>query len=243
MALWAVSNDNVTASGALTDMVFNTDNASDEPADNAGAPEITQLYVNDADYANGDLLTSNVNLHAEVAPNAYGLVFGCSQPGRKVKVLVDGSRSLSNPDNSFTATSDGGGVFDMAVTGLSDGPHTIEFKVFNNAGQSASRTVNFTIVDLPLEADLVVDDAPATSYAEINLTHNSTDTPTGRLIIKNAAGQVVYTDENASFPYRWNLSDADNDKVATGLYTVEAYLKGTGNFGYAKPAELVVVNK
>jgi hypothetical protein len=29
--------------------------------------------------------------------------------------------------------------------------------------------------------------------------------------------------------------------VATGLYTVEAYLKGTGNYGYAKPAELVVV--
>jgi hypothetical protein len=241
MSLWAVSNDNVTASGALTGMVFDTTNSALEPTDNVGAPEITELYVNNADYANGDIVTSNINLHAEVAPNAYGLVFGSGQPGRKVKVLVDGSRSLTDPDNNFIATADGGGVFDMAVTGLSDGPHTIAFKVFNNAGQSTTRTVNFTIVDLPLEASLVVDSAPATTEATIDITHNSTATPTGRLVVKNAAGQVVYTDENATFPYRWNLADVDNEKVATGLYTVEAYLKGTGNYGYAKPAELVVV--
>lgn len=237
MVFWAATPDGRGASGTRK-VVINSGKNSGAGAEYA--PEITAMYVGDSGFRDGDVVGGNVRLHAEVAPNEIGIAGANSQFGRKAKVLVDGGRSLPEAEHSFVQSTDGGGVLDMDVTGMADGKHTLTFSVSNNAGQTASRSISFTVVNSAIDASLMVDECPAVAEANISLEHNYAGELAGRLVVKNASGDVVFTDENASFPYCWKLKDDNGSDVADGLYIAEAYVAGQGVYGFGKQAEIVV---
>ena len=238
MVFWAATPDGRGASGIRTVVINSGKNSG---AVEEYAPEITAMYVGDSSFRDGDVVGGNVRLHAEVAPNEIGVAAANSQFGRKAKVLLDGGRALSEAEHSFVQSTDGGGVLDMDVTDMADGKHTLTFMVCNNAGQTSSRSISFTVVNSAIDALLEVDECPAVTEANISLEHNYAGELAGRLVVKNASGEVVFTDENASFPYCWKLKDDKGNDVSDGLYTVEAYVAGQGVYGFGKRAEIVVL--
>lgn len=98
----------------------------------------------------------------------------------------------------------------------------------------------FTVVDRGVEASLGVDEYPAVTEATFRLEHTFPSEPTGRIVVADGEGRVVFTDDDASFPYTWNLCRTDGGAVSEGVYMVSAYLKAGGVYGSAPPVEVVV---
>ncbi|MDE5942553.1 MAG: hypothetical protein K2H14_10645, partial [Muribaculaceae bacterium] len=240
VVMWAVSADGRSARGGCGDVAIDVDDSPAEPSESM-TPVITAMYVGGEDFRDGDVVGGDVTIHAEVAANEAGIVGSTSVAGRGLKVVVDGGRVLSDAEHCFVSGTDGGGVLDMRLDGLADGHHVVDFKVFNNAGQSASRSVSFTVVNSVLNARLTVGEMPAASEAVIMVEHDGAVAPEGRLVVRDGAGRVVFTDAQASFPYRWELKDSDGADVADGRYTVEAFVRSGSAFGHAAEAEVVVV--
>lgn len=219
--------------------VLPTDDPSTADSD-ATEPEISAMYIDSTDFTNGDTFDNNAaTLYAEVESNALGIISTSGRPGKSVTLILDNSRPLSHAASYFNVGSDGAGKLQFPLPSLADGPHSLTFSVSNAAGQTSSRTIAFNIVSKPLEAKLSVEEYPARTSATINLDtpHTSLE---GRLIVKNAKGDVVHSVVDPSFPYSWNLKNAADTDVEAGVYTVEAYLRTDNKFGSATPAEFVV---
>lgn len=221
-------------------------NVSTAPANmeltEATVPEITTMYLDTPRFADGDITGGTPTLHAEIAPNALGIVGNSSQPGRSATLVLDGSRNITDVAFVLTPDTDGGASVDLPLTDIADGPHTLTLKVNNYAGQSAERTIRFTAVNVAGEAVATVDEYPASDTATITFDSGLSGEITARLVIKDGLGHVAFTDDKATFPYRWNLRDSTGNDVADGPYTVEIYYTDGHRYG-ATPATPVVVRR
>lgn len=221
-------------------------NVSTAPANmeltEATVPEITTMYLDTPRFADGDITGGTPTLHAEIAPNALGIVGNSSQPGRSATLVLDGSRNITDVAFVLTPDTDGGASVDLPLTDIADGPHTLTLKVNNYAGQSAERTIRFTAVNVAGEAVATVEEYPASDTATITFDSGLSGEITARLVIKDGLGHVAFTDDKATFPYRWNLRDSTGNDVADGPYTVEIYYTDGHRYG-ATPATPVVVRR
>lgn len=239
-SMFAANDDNsVHATGSMKNVVIGNMSSDEEP-DGRFVPQITEMYLDDPSFADGDLVGGSVTLFATLAPNEVGVVGNSTLIGRSMRLTLDGGRTFSEAAGSFVSDVDGGGRLSFALSGISDGRHELTLTVSNYAGQTVSRSVRFEVVNIMSDASLSVAEYPASVQATIDVTHNFTETPSGRVVVKNASGDVVHTKENVSFPYAWDLTGADGTDVPEGVYSVEAYLKGGIRYGYGRPAEIVV---
>lgn len=243
LTLIASSRDNtMQASGSADNIYVTTAGGGFSTAEDT-APEITEMYLDSPDFVNGDVVGGEVNFHATVGPNDFRVAGYTSLLGMSTSLTLDGSRSFANAPLVFTPDTQGGGTVDLPISDIADGPHTLTLKVVNYAGQSSSRTINFTTVNQAVAASLAVEEYPASVSATVTLTHNLSDNPVGRVVVRNASGEVVHTRDEVAFPYEWNLVSDSGEPVADGPYTVEAYLKSGLRYGTAIPAEIVVRRK
>ncbi len=239
--VFAVSSDDNAMRGAtsLNNITVEPSGILPETTDDT-LPEITRMYIGDETFADGDIVTGEIMLHAEVAPNPYVVAGHSALLGQSVTLMLDGSRSFTNASLAFVSEAGGGGTLDLPLTDIADGAHTLTLKVRNYAGQTTERTINFTVVNMALKASLSVDEYPASEFATINLDCALKDKPVARLIVKDAAGKVLFTDTGVTFPYRWDLRTGTGEQATDGLYTVEAYLNSGLYYGVAVPATVVV---
>lgn len=237
MVAFAVGDDGRMANGssACLNIV-----GGDGSWQDVAAPEISAMWLDSESFLDGDVTSGNVRLYAEVAADEVGVACGSSQMGHKVVLTLDGRQRLGDAEHYFEQTADGGGVLDMNISGLADGWHELSLRICNHAGVHATRSICFTVVNSVSHGVIEVDEYPASDVATLRLTHDFNVAPSGRLIVKDASGKVVFTDDNATFPYEWPLTDAAGLPVAEGRYAVEAYLRGGAAYGKAAVAEVVV---
>lgn len=214
-----------------------------QPIETSGEniPVITTMYLDSESFAEGDVVSGNVTLHAEIAENAVGVAGTSAVPGKALVVSLDnGAKTYSMASGYFKPDTNGGGVLDFPVDALSDGPHTLTLRVSNYAGQTAQRTISFTVHNEGAVTNLTVDEYPASTQATINLSHNFSLEPSARLVIKNGIGEIVFHTPQATFPFTWNLTDNNGNPVAEGVYTAEAYLTDNSRFAITPKLEIIV---
>lgn len=215
--------------------------AASPDIEGAAAPVISAMYVNSPDFCQGDVVQGpSATLYASVDADPFGLIAQSSSAGRSAAVIVDGGIPVPYAQYSFSIAPDGSGSLVFPLSNLTDGHHSVTFRVSNASGLTARSTIDFTVVSQPLEATLSVEEYPVRESATINLDCNVTDPVEGHLVVKDAQGRPIVRVDNPSFPYVWNLTDAGGNAVAAGLYTVEAYIRTGRLYGSAKPVQLVV---
>lgn len=238
---YALSDDGLTEGVGRHDNLRITDSNEAAAPGEEMMPVISAMYLDDETFADGDQKEGEVTLYATIAPNEIGVVGMCSLLGKSLSlVLDDGRTTYADAAGCFHENGTGGGEFVYPVKNLADGHHTLTLRVSNYAGQTVSRTISFEVINRPAEGRLEVREYPATEMATVDLRHNFIEEPRGRVVVKNAAGEVVFTETGVSFPYTWNLQDAAGQEVAEGVYTVESYLNGGTRYGSAAPVEVVV---
>ncbi len=242
VSFFAIADDNITTANGVCKLINILDaNEIVEPADET-APQITEMYLDTPQFSNGDLIGASATLHATMAPNTFGITGTTTTIGRSMVLSLDGTKTYSNPSGFFVADQDGGGVLDYPISDLTDGAHEITLRVFNYAGQSATRSISFEVVGQVAQATLSVEEYPAAEQATVTLTHAFSIEPTVRLIIKDVTGKAIYSASDVTFPYVWDLTDANGDEVTDGVYTIEGYLNSENRYGIA-PATTIVVRR
>lgn len=232
--------DNATARFAVgsVDGVEITQQGSADLED-AEAPVITAMYVNDGDLAESSVLPGSFTVNAHIQPGTFSLLGNSDRMGGGIGLVVDDLRKLEGVDGFMTIYTDGSAELSYPVTGIADGRHSLTLKVTDVAGNAAERTVSVNVMNVA-DARLVVDMPHARREAVIDIEHDLTEDATGRLVITDISGNTVFSRENVSFPFTWNLQTTSGTAVADGLYSAKAYFKAGRHYGFATDATIVV---
>jgi flagellar hook assembly protein FlgD len=238
VTMFAITTDMDRSSvGVLNNVLI--DRSSSFSVSESTAPVITAMYAGDEDFIENDQVPGSFTLYATVEAGELSLLGRSDRIGGSVSLTLDDSKNLVGVDGYLTLNADGSASLEYPVTELSDGLHTLTLRITNVGGVSAERSLNVTVVNTA-DAEVVVNGIARTE-AVINVeNHTTSDEPAGRLVIYDPAGKVVFTKDAASFPYTWNLKDAEDKAVADGVYTAKVYFKAGRHYGCATPASIVV---
>ena len=127
------------------------------------------------------------------------------------------------------------------IDNLSDGRHTFTLNMINNAGESASRNLDFVVVGTPAGSVLTTDTdgGPARSSVTFSLGGSGT---VRRLLITDEQGATVVSKADCHMPWKWNLTDSKGKRVPDGRYRAVALLETESAYGSTDTAEVIVLS-
>ena len=160
--------------------------------------------------------------------------------GHQMSLKLDESRSYNDVAFYYTPSADGSpsGTIAYPLENLTEGNHTLTFRVWDTSGNSATRTLNFFVEQgaQPKIFDIFTDVNPASTEANFYLSHNRPDARlTVTLDIYDMLGHRVWTttvtdrsDMFLSAPIRWDLTDLGGRRVQRGIYIYRATVSTDG---------------
>lgn len=205
------------------------------------APVITEFYINDPSFADGDEADAAVTLFATIEADRSGINTSNGTIGGATALNLDGQKSYPSVRNALMAQPDGSYKLEMPIKDLNDGRHSLTLSVSDNMGNRSERTLAFTVVTRTVKASLSTDKPSTRTDATFDISHNFTETPTGRLVIEDANGNTVFSRDNCPFPFTWELTDTAGEKVADGLYRAYAILKAGQQYSNTAKCKVVVI--
>ena len=234
------SVSDIRAVGVLKDVEIN-DVAGESQVEHY-APVIKDFYLDDPSFTNGDHTGTSVTAYAVIDPSPAGLqmksVVGLDNP---VSVKIDGNTSLTDRV-SVLPSSDGKYLLTLKLADLSQGRHTLEINVANSLGEKTMATIDFVAseglgnLSLALEGDKTV-----RNEAAFFLEHDFVDQPDVKFVVENIDGDIVYTDNNCTFPMAWELTDNNGFPVADGKYKAYVVARAGSQYGSSGKVEFIVI--
>lgn len=233
----AMSDDKkTTASGLVKSFKISEDTG--EIFDDQSAPHISEFYIDNSDFKNGEIIAKSAIARALIDVPASGLNVS-TKIGEASLLMLDGTMSFT--DYRITFNADGKAEFEAPLSNMTDGKHTLTLTVKSNLGNSESSTIDFVVMDRSVTANLTADCKVARNRVEFSLSHDFNDEPSGRLIIENANGETVFSTDDCQLPYVWDLKDNKGSDVVDGRYMVYAILSDAESFSATPKLEIVVI--
>lgn len=211
------------------------------------SPIIEQMYLNEqSTFDLGGAVPENSILHAtatdDVAFNNQSMGVGCIATLQ----LDNGATNYTNIKN-FVNISDGGKMLqlDFPINGLTPGQHSLTFSVKDVAGNVTQRTITFMVGGQNF-VSLKTTDLVAIEEANIELdqTDQTNQTSLSAMVLKvvNARGELVWSTDNASLPYTWNLTNNQGERVAPGLYKLFGQYNDGASYGGTNIMPIIVMD-
>ena len=207
-------------------------------------PTISEMYINTTDFREGDMVEPSFMFYATIEPEELGVCTATSIIGSSTNLTLDGKKSFADATSALIADSEGKYHINFPIDGLEDGAHTLTLDVADNAGNRATRSISFIVVNFNVEATLAVAENPARNVATFSVTDNLQGGENQfTLIVERKNGTAVYTNTAASFPYEWDLKDNDGNLVDDGEYFAFVRASNGKQFGSSPKIKLIVVKK
>ena len=235
LVVTAVS-DNVQAAGLYDGMKI-VDNSGDVVV--GEMPEIVEFYLNDRTFADGDEVMSSFTVNATISIKSAGLSVN-SALGDGTKLILDGGKPLTGAVNAIKMGTDGTATFSLPVSEVADGRHTLTLSVADNLHQRVEKTISFVVVNRSATATLIAERDYARDSYTIDL-ESSLDATQNRLVIVDPSNNTVFTAENVSMPYTWNLTDMKGETVADGRYEAFMLVRDGHSYTSTQRISLVVI--
>ncbi|MDE6636736.1 MAG: type IX secretion system sortase PorU, partial [Muribaculaceae bacterium] len=242
----------VEASGS-TDKLF-VYGYNEDAAEDTDGPEILLFGVNSLS-ANG---TQTVN------PNPVALAEFCDQSGiniseagigHKMRLLLDKDKLYDDVSKYFTPDPEDNtkGSISYPLIDLEPGDHELTLTVWDNANNSTSATLNFK-VGLNLRPDVT----EISTYYDRNSDRLnlkvSTDRPlctlTCRLECYDLGGQLkwqtqrkVYSGNDSSFNYSWDLKDINGNRLKRGIYLLRTVIESEDGLSSSESKKIAIPAK
>lgn len=83
----------------------------------------------------------------------------------------------------------------------------------------------------------------ASTEATLSLDLNLSDNATYKLIIEDNTGDTVFSRDKMRFPYSWNLTDNDGEKVSDGRYNAYVLIKNGLQYAVSRKLTINIVNQ
>ncbi len=241
ISFYAITDD---GSSVATGYLKSTTIAQYDPSvalDDSQVPEIVEMYLDSPQFTDGDDTSTDVTLYATITAGATGINNSTGTIGAALSLKLDSQTSYSEAGSALETGLDNTATVKFALNDLQEGRHTLTLSVANVAGRRAQRTIGFNVVGQNVNATLSTEAATARDKAVIDLTHQFTSNPKGRIIIEDANGNTIHSAAVSSFPYTWDLSDLKGKTVADGLYRAYAILSADGNYSSTPKIDIVVI--
>ncbi len=238
MSLYAYSTeDDTEAVGLWRDFyVYGYD---DTQAPDEKAPVIETMMLNHSSFTNGSVVNTSPMLIATVRDDV-GINVSNAGVGHQLTVTLDGKKSFTDVPYYYTPAADGSpsGVINYPVEELQPGSHTLSLKVWDTAGNSASREIEFFVQEnlAPKVYDIYTDANPASTQANFYLSHDQPDQMvTVYVTVYNLVGSPVWSGQASgrsdmflSVPVTWDLTDTSGRRVNRGIYLYRASITTDG---------------
>ncbi|MGM9845984.1 MAG: type IX secretion system sortase PorU [Muribaculaceae bacterium] len=239
----ARADNGATALGHSDAMIVSGYDAQAAAELDTTAPRIDAMYIDGPSFCDGDIISPDAILYAEITPSPTGICFSSRGPiAGAPTAVIDGVTAIDGVGSYISVDAAAGtALLRYPLTGLTDGEHSIALTITNNAGTQTSADISFRVVSTPINAAIAIAEATARTKASFDLRHDVPGDFTSTIIIENADGTTARRITNASFPYEWDLTDDDGNAVTDGLYNVFALIKAGRKLGATPKASLVVI--
>lgn len=247
--MYAVADDGRQASGANRDFyVYGYDY---DAADDDTPPTIEYAYLNHESFEQGGIVNERPTFIARVSDDV-AINMSMAGIGHQMSLKLDDKRTYSDVPLYFSPSTDGSpsGTIAYPMGELSEGNHTLAFRVWDAAGNSTTHLLQFYVQPgaTPQIFDIYPDASPATDRVNFYITHNRPDAAMSvSLDIYDMAGRQVWTTTQSSrsdlwlsSPITWNLCDFSGRRVPRGIYIYRATVTIDGN-EIVSPAKRIAV--
>ncbi len=244
ISLYAYSNDmSVEAKGYTEDFVI--DGMDDTVAPDETAPVIDNVWIDSPSFFEGDAVPSSTVFHCDVSDEESGIVVSEMSVGKGAVLWLDGKVLCSDLSGQYSpALNFGCGSIDYALNNLSVGSHTLTLRVFDNAGNSAERSVSFIVEDAVSTAyELSLDTDVVAEQVAMSLSGAVEESMTVRYVVADAhTGEEVWTQETTALQTVWNIASG-SEKIDAGDYLCRAYITVGDNHIVTPDKKIVVLGQ
>lgn len=249
LSIYAFEENGREANGS-TEKIYAYGYDNSVPDDFEG-PKIIEFYLNHANFSDGDEVSPTPILTAKFYDES-GISVSEAGIGHNISLDLDGKTYFDDvaqyylPDENDS----GAGSVTYALGEIPQGDHTLRFTVWDNANNSTTATLNFSISALwkPTIHTLTTDVNPATSSVNfIVATDGATSSMEcaievydiwGKRVWRNSAPSI--TGSNSRTTLGWDLCDFGGARVPGGIYLYKAIVKTNSGATVTKTKKLVV---
>lgn len=217
----AVSNDGTVVSGFYNGLTF--DRSLSAVSDDTTAPTINAFYINDkSTFKDGMEVESSLRLKAEVTDDV-ALNLSHEQIATTAYISIDGGEQVY-PVCTYQLDGVDKCIIDQGIYNLKSGRHTAELVVADMSGNVATRTIAFYVA-VSDNASLSVDTTALIHSVTFDV-ENADNYTDAQLVVSDNSGNVVLRTDVGSFPYTWDGSDNNGNRLAEGAYNATAIIDG-----------------
>ena len=233
-------NSNDMVNGSFNNIVINTYTETNAYTvhDNT-PPTIDAIYFNDEQEFElcstvSPLSTLYITASDDVAFNNQNLAFG-----NGMVLKIDGGKTnIPNVKAYASMANDGKTLTVEMPMELEPGDHTLQYTVYDIAGNMTTRTINFAVSSTPL-ATLTVEQDPVVDVATFNFYSSLNSKPQVDIKIFDCTGVLRWRRVIRNFPFDWGLN-AWTGHLPPGIYKYYAKFNDGVNYG-STPIETLVV--
>lgn len=249
ISLYAFSEDGLEANGACEQLYAY---GYDETApDDFEGPKMIEFYINNPSFVSGSQVGPNPVVTAKFYDES-GISVSEAGIGHNISLCLDGRVYFDDAAQYYVPDENrpGAGSLTYSLGEVAQGDHTLEFTVWDNANNSTTATLNFSISALwkPSIETLTTDVNPATSNVNfIVATDGSTSSMECSIEVFDIWGRRVWRDNAPSLSSSslrtmmgWNLCDFSGARIPGGIYLYRATVKTDAGATVTKTKKLVV---
>lgn len=206
ISLYAYNNEMTTEAQGFNKDIHIYGTASTTP--DVTAPTISNLWIGDDSFCEGDIVTPNTLFHCDIADEESGLANNELSIGKTMVLWLDGKIVCNDLSGHFSpSTTFGKGSIDYTLTNLTEGTHSVTVKIFDNAGNSSESTTTFVVMPAVTEQyDINIAEDPIITQATLSLDGVVENDMTIRYIVVNSAtGNTIWSNETNATEVVWNI--------------------------------------
>lgn len=229
--------ENFTVGGTSKNVVYET-----------VGPEIA-LYLNSENFENGSKVNESPLLIADIS-DINGINKVGSGIGHDILMTLDNDPFQSKVLNDFFETkvnSYSEGIVKYKLTDLSDGKHTLTFKVWDLLNNSSSQTIEFEVINglQPVIFKVYNYPNPVKTGTNIIVEHDRPESILNTLIeIFDLSGRKIWQFEQSNADnVQWDLLGADGVKVKSGIYFYKVSISTSNSEVYSKTNKMLIIEK
>lgn len=183
------------------------------------APQITSMYIDG--YEDGQDVPQDFNLSALITLGEGGLNAGNTLLAPGVRLILDKNKPVQSAQNYLTMNADGTASVYVPFTGITDGAHSLTLYANDKLNNITEHTISFIVRNVEATMALTADNDIARSEIQLSLQSDlspAASVSESRLVITDADGKTVFTTQNPTFPYSWDLRNNNGNDLPDGRY-------------------------
>jgi len=191
------------------------------------APDVL-MYMNNKEFKDGDFVSDSPTFYAEISDGSGINTIGTGI-GHDMLIYLDDAALpiILNDFFEYNLDDYSSGIVSYKFTGLSEGLHTLTFRVWDLNNNSYTNTLSFRVQSNNASQNgpqITYYPNPTEGWLHISLNNDDNEEVEYHIRVYNLSGQMVYYEKQAHFSADGKVSmEVDLSGLTNGLYMIKIY--------------------